>query len=88
MEDTTNKGISNLRDEFFGYLSAFVISLYGHRPGVLTNMTVSEVEAAKADPLLPTDTGYVITVGTELQTKVPHRLCFIFNVSRFSLCVL
>jgi len=62
----------------------FFISIYGHRLGVLTNMTVSEVEAPKADRLLPTDTGYVITVGTELQTKVPHRLCFILNVSWFS----
>ncbi|XP_056298488.1 uncharacterized protein LOC130211638 [Pseudoliparis swirei] len=52
----------NLRDDFYGYFSAFVISIFGHSPGVLTNMTVPEVEAAKQDPLLPTDTGYVITI--------------------------
>ncbi|TNN46712.1 hypothetical protein EYF80_043071 [Liparis tanakae] len=51
-----------LRDDFYGYFFAFVVSIYGHRPGVLANMTVSEVEAAKKDRLLPTDSGYAITI--------------------------
>ncbi|TNN31817.1 hypothetical protein EYF80_058026 [Liparis tanakae] len=38
MEDD---GWYNLRDDFYGYFPAFDISIYGHRPGVLTNMTVS-----------------------------------------------
>ncbi|TNN32709.1 hypothetical protein EYF80_057128 [Liparis tanakae] len=41
----------NLRDDFYGYFAAFIVSIYGHRPGVLTNMTVPEVEAAKVDRL-------------------------------------
>jgi len=65
----------NLRDDFYSYFSAFVVSIYGHRPGVLTNMTVPEVEAAKKDLLLPTETGYVITVCTKLYNEVPHQLC-------------
>ncbi|XP_056266628.1 uncharacterized protein LOC130190980 isoform X2 [Pseudoliparis swirei] len=59
----------NLRDDFYGYFLAFVVSIYGHRPGVLANMTVSEVEAAKKDRLLPTDSGYVITINEHRPNK-------------------
>ncbi|TNN32943.1 hypothetical protein EYF80_056893 [Liparis tanakae] len=52
----------SLRDTFYGHFSAFVVSIYGHRPGVFTNMTVPEVEAARSGPRLHTDTGYVITI--------------------------
>jgi len=67
----------NLRDDFYGYVSAFVVSIYGHRPGVLTNMTVPEVKVANKDSLLLKETGYVITVCTKLYNEVPHQLCFI-----------
>jgi len=56
--------------------------------GLLTNMTVSEVEAAKKDPLLPTDTGYVITVCTKLYNEVPNQLGYILNVSCFFACII
>ncbi|TNN35406.1 hypothetical protein EYF80_054431 [Liparis tanakae] len=28
------EGSTNLRDDFYGYLSAFICSIYGHRPGI------------------------------------------------------
>ncbi|TNN29881.1 hypothetical protein EYF80_059969 [Liparis tanakae] len=59
MED---EGCADTRDDFYGYISAYIISIYGHRPGVLTNMTVSEVEVAKEAHLLPNETGYIITI--------------------------
>ncbi|XP_037544560.1 uncharacterized protein LOC119421255 [Nematolebias whitei] len=37
-----------LRHRFYGYFSALIASVYGHRIGVLIGMAVSEVEAAKA----------------------------------------
>lgn len=55
-----------VRHEFYGYLSAYIMSIYGHRPGVLTNMTVDEVKKATDGPLLDSDRGYVITVSTAL----------------------
>lgn len=58
---------SAVRYTFYGYFSA---SIYSHRPGVLTNMTVDEVEAAKADRA--TDT------NTRFYTEVPHRLSVSF----------
>ncbi|XP_056298970.1 uncharacterized protein LOC130211950 [Pseudoliparis swirei] len=63
------EGNYNLRDDFYGYFSAFVMSIYGHRPGVLTNMTVPEVEAARQAPLLPTETGFVITIDEHKTNK-------------------
>ncbi|KAJ8362181.1 hypothetical protein AAFF_G00390790 [Aldrovandia affinis] len=48
-----------VRARFFGYLAAFLQSLYGHRSGVLTNMTVSEVLQAEGDETV----GYVINVN-------------------------
>lgn len=56
----------HVRHQFYGYLSAFIMSIYGHRPGVLTNMTVGEVQTAKDGQLLDSDQGYVITVSTAL----------------------
>lgn len=52
-----------LRYRFYGYLAAFVASIYGHRTGVLTNMTVQEVKEAEARRI-PNDCGYVINVST------------------------
>ncbi|XP_062414059.1 uncharacterized protein LOC134135276 isoform X1 [Pungitius pungitius] len=55
------------RYAFFGHLSALLASLYGHRPGVFRNMTVTEVlhaaeeEECEADTI--TDPGYVISVA-------------------------
>jgi len=82
------EGNYNLRDDFYGHFSAFVMSIYGHRPGVLTNMTVPEVEAARRAPLLPTETGFVITVRTKLYNEVPHQLCFIGKMFHVFFCVL
>jgi len=64
------------------------MSIYGHRPGVLTHVTVPEVEAARQAPLLPTKTGYVITVCTKLYNEVPHQLFYWKNVSCFFLFVI
>ncbi|XP_044043737.1 uncharacterized protein LOC122872093 isoform X2 [Siniperca chuatsi] len=38
-----------LRYRFYGYFSAFVACIYGHRTGVLTNMTVDEVSEHKTN---------------------------------------
>lgn len=56
-----------LRYRFYGYLSAFISSIYGHRTGVLTNMTVEEVEEAKAN-YTPQCPGFVINVSKCPQT--------------------
>ncbi|KAJ8333412.1 hypothetical protein SKAU_G00414200 [Synaphobranchus kaupii] len=48
-----------VRTRFYGYLAAFLQSLYGHRSGVLTNMTVPEVLQAEGDETI----GYVINVN-------------------------
>lgn len=55
----------HLRHRFYGYFGALVASLYGHRVGVLTSMTVSEVEAAK-DGDRPEGLGYVVNVSCDL----------------------
>ncbi|XP_035989333.1 uncharacterized protein LOC118561404 [Fundulus heteroclitus] len=49
------------RRKFFGYVSVYLASLYGHRTGVLRNMTVSEVDEAQQDAK-PGDDGFVINV--------------------------
>ncbi|XP_027132289.1 uncharacterized protein LOC113745051 [Larimichthys crocea] len=46
------------RYRFFGYLAAYLSSIYGHRTGVLTRMRVKEVRAAIGGD----DTGYLINV--------------------------
>ncbi len=46
-EEMKEDQLQQLQYTFYGYLSAFVASIYRHRPGVLTNMTVSEALAAK-----------------------------------------
>lgn len=57
-----------LRYRFYGYLSAFIASIYGHRTGVLTNMTVEEVEEAKANHT-PQCPGFVINVAEHKTNK-------------------
>lgn len=52
---------ASLRYLFYGYVAAFVSSIYGHRTGVLANMTVPEVQAARDAAGHPT-VGYVINV--------------------------
>ncbi|KAM4570530.1 uncharacterized protein V3H82_010328 [Fundulus diaphanus] len=37
------------RRRFFGHLSVYLASLYGHRTGVLKNMTVAEVDEAQRE---------------------------------------
>ncbi|KAJ8335343.1 hypothetical protein SKAU_G00386850 [Synaphobranchus kaupii] len=58
LEDIKTAPLTNLavRTRFYGYLAAFLQSLYGHRSGVLTNMTVPEVLRAEGDETV----GYVI----------------------------
>lgn len=57
-------GSAHLRHRFYGYLAALVTTLYGHRIGVLINMTVSEVEAAKAEERSES-LGFVVNVSCE-----------------------
>lgn len=67
-----------LRCRFYGYFAAFVASIYGHRTGVMANMTVAEVTAAR-DNARPDAQGYVINVSqsvaqlsTELRRLYRH----------------
>ncbi|KAK7881424.1 hypothetical protein WMY93_029833 [Mugilogobius chulae] len=53
-----------LRYKFFGYLSAYFASIYGHRTGVFTKMLRSEVEEAFGDE----STGYAIGVTNHTLT--------------------
>ncbi|PWA26311.1 hypothetical protein CCH79_00020453, partial [Gambusia affinis] len=39
---------ANMR-RFYGYLSAYLASIYGHRTSVLTNMTLAELDKARED---------------------------------------
>ena len=55
------------RCRFFGYLVAYLSSIYGHRSGVLTRMRVREVQDAIGDE----DTGYLINVSMLLLTSGP-----------------
>lgn len=45
---------------FYCYFSAFVVSLYGHRPGVVTDMHLEQVEAAKESG--SREMGYILNV--------------------------
>ena len=47
------------RYRFFGYLVAYLSSIYGHRSGVLTRMQVKEVQHAIGDE----EKGYLINVS-------------------------
>ncbi len=47
------------RYRFFGYLAAYLSSIYGHRTGVLTKMRVKEVKDALGDD----KAGYLINVS-------------------------
>ncbi|XP_012715194.2 uncharacterized protein LOC105923806 [Fundulus heteroclitus] len=49
------------RRSFFGYLSVYIASLYGHRTSFLKNMTVSEVDEAQKEATVG-DVGFVINV--------------------------
>ncbi|XP_035990858.1 uncharacterized protein LOC118562536, partial [Fundulus heteroclitus] len=49
------------RRRYFGYLSVYLASLYGHRTGVLKNMTVSEVDEAQKEATVG-QAGFVINV--------------------------
>lgn len=46
------------RYRFFGYLAAYLSSIYGHRTGVLTRMRVREVRDTIGDD----EAGYLINV--------------------------
>nr|XP_020444971.1 uncharacterized protein LOC109953864 [Monopterus albus] len=56
-----------LRNAFYGYYSAFIASIYGHRPGVFKIMTVAEVRGAATEGRPPT--GYVIRVNEHKTSK-------------------
>ena len=55
------------RYRFFGYLVAYLASIYGHRAGVLTRMRVKEVKEAVGDD----NRGYLISVSILLLTLGP-----------------
>ncbi|KAG5264177.1 hypothetical protein AALO_G00273010 [Alosa alosa] len=48
------------RQCFYGYFAAWVVSLYGHRPGVITNMLLDQV--AEAEKLGCVEEGYIVNV--------------------------
>lgn len=50
------------RRRFFGYISVYLASLYGHRTGVLENMTISEVDKAQQEARVG-DEGFVVNVS-------------------------
>ncbi|KAL2102329.1 hypothetical protein ACEWY4_001497 [Coilia grayii] len=56
------------RYHFYGYFAAFVSSLYGHRPGVITNMLLKEVALAKTEG--SPEEGYIINVLEHKTAKV------------------
>ena len=47
------------RYRFYGYLVAYLVSIYGHRRGVLTSLRVREVKEALGDE----QAGYLINVS-------------------------
>ena len=55
------------RCRFFGYLVAYLSSIYGHRSGVLTRMRVEEVQNAIGD----SEKGYLINASILLLTLGP-----------------
>uniref|UniRef100_A0A1A8QRW1 Serine/arginine repetitive matrix 1 n=3 Tax=Nothobranchius rachovii TaxID=451742 RepID=A0A1A8QRW1_9TELE len=57
-QPTDNKG----RYRFFGYLAAFIASIYGHRTGVIANMTVTEVMNARKNAKEDSP-GFVINIA-------------------------
>ncbi|XP_043997412.1 uncharacterized protein LOC122845270 [Gambusia affinis] len=57
----------NMR-RFYGYLSAYLSSIYGHRTGVLTNMKVAELDEAREDAKSGTS-GFVINVKDHKTNK-------------------
>ncbi|XP_031167370.1 uncharacterized protein LOC116058682 isoform X7 [Sander lucioperca] len=58
----------SLRYRFYGYFAAFTASIYGHRPGLLSNLRVSEVEEA-AEAHKPGNEGFVISAKNNLPAK-------------------
>ncbi|XP_014833957.1 PREDICTED: uncharacterized protein LOC106911668, partial [Poecilia mexicana] len=50
-----------LRHRLYGYLACYLSAVYGHRPGVLTNMTVGELQEA-IDDAEEGSPGFVINV--------------------------
>lgn len=57
--------LSQARYRWYGYIAAYIACIFGHRPGVLSNMKMKEVLAAKDKA----DGGIVIRVSvwTEIQ---------------------
>lgn len=52
---------------FYGHLAASVASLYGHRPGVITNMLLKQVAVAQAQG--SAKQGYIINVDDHKTNK-------------------
>ncbi|XP_023188419.1 uncharacterized protein LOC111608431 [Xiphophorus maculatus] len=50
-----------LRHRFFGYFALYVTAIYGHRPGVISNLTTAEVQEARSRAS-STSPGFVINV--------------------------
>lgn len=64
------------RYRFYAYFAAFVVSLYGHRPGVITNMLLKEVAQAK-ETGSPKE-GYIINVSE-------HKTAHVFGAAQLYL---
>ncbi|XP_038130211.1 uncharacterized protein LOC119776066 [Cyprinodon tularosa] len=61
LDELANDPNPESRRRFFGYISVYLASLYGHRTGVLENMTISEVDEAQQEARVG-DEGFVVNV--------------------------
>ena len=57
-----NQPTIQLRNQFYGYLACYLSAVYGHRAGVLTNMTADELQEA-IDEAQEGAPGFVINVS-------------------------
>lgn len=66
-----------MRYRFYSYLSAFVCSIYGHRPTVLSNMMVEEVKEAKKQG--HDSIGYVINICVKVSADMLLLCCVLYK---------
>lgn len=57
----------NSQRRLYGYMCAYLASIYGHRAGVFQNMTVAQVKSAKHNPKAGT---YLINVSANFSSRV------------------
>lgn len=85
LSDEMEKGPSlTALHRFTGYFSALVCSIYGHRPGVLTNMTVNEVVRARTVGDSVQGDGYIISVDNHKTSRKFGAAQFFLTDTEFS----